>query len=172
AGKLAGKIRELSSGACYNPDKTGYIEFDRSKLNALVAEIAKRNTRVAVCYWYQHELERIRQVLPHAVLYEGKVQEDLWNAGKIEVLLIHPQASGHGINLQFGGHVMIWFSIIRSQELWSQTCMRLPRRGQKNTVKLIHLIAEGSSDEAALQALLTNQENEQAVIDAVMQWVG
>lgn len=174
AGQIAGKVREMAGGACYTPDKTSWIDFHDCKIEK-VREMVETldGENVVVCYWYQHELARLQQAFPQGVKYEGKAQEDQWNKGKIPILFLHPQSGGHGLNLQFGGHHMIWYTIIRSQELWSQTNMRLPRRGQKNTVYQHHLIARGiPTDEQGLANLLENQENEQKVIDAVMRFVG
>lgn len=173
AGQVAAKVREMAGGACYNPDKTGWIDFHSAKIDRvkeMVQELDGEN--VVIAYWYQHELARLRQAFPQGVVYEGKKQEDEWNAGRVPVLFLHPQSGGHGLNLQFGGHHLIWYTIIRSQEMWSQTNMRLPRRGQKNTVYLHHLVLKGwPSDEIGLSNLLENQENEQRVLDAVMRMI-
>lgn len=69
-----------------------------------------------------------------------------WNAGKIRMLLIHPASAGHGLNLQFGGRRMVWFSLTWNLEHYLQTVARLLRRGQLRDIYVHNLIVEGTRD--------------------------
>lgn len=97
---------------------------------------------------------------PHAI--------DCWNAGKLNVGLIHPAAAGHGLNLQTGGSHLIWYSPIWSLELYQQTNARLWRQGQKaGTVVIQHILTEGTIDEDIMDALKNKNMNQEALIEAL-----
>ena len=76
-----------------------------------------------------------------------------WNEGKIKILLAHPASAGHGLNLQAGGHIVIWFGLNWSLELYQQANARLNRQGQTETVRIYHIIAEGTIDGRVLEVL-------------------
>ena len=91
-----------------------------------------------------------------------------WNAGKIPVALIHPASAGHGLNIQAGGHILIWFGLTWSLELYQQTNARLWRQGQKaRTVVVEHIVTVGTIDERIVLALKEKDKTQQALIDAV-----
>jgi SNF2 family DNA or RNA helicase len=90
-----------------------------------------------------------------------------WNTGKIPVALIHPASAGHGLNLQEGGSILIWFSLTWSLELYQQTNARLYRQGQNDTVSIIHIITEGTIDEDVMKALERKDKTQTALIEAV-----
>ena len=99
-----------------------------------------------------------------------KTSEDIhdWNDGKIQIALIHPASAGHGLNLQQGGNVLIWFGLTWSLELYQQTCARLWRQGQKaETVAIYHIIAKGTIDEKIMDALSSKDATQTALINAV-----
>jgi SNF2 family DNA or RNA helicase len=75
------------------------------------------------------------------------VEIDQWNNGHIRMLLVHPASAGHGLNLQHGGSVVVWFGLTWSLELYQQLNGRLHRQGQKHTVRVIHIVARNCIDE-------------------------
>ena len=82
--------------------------------------------------------------------------------------LIHPASAGHGLNLQSGGNILIWFGLTWSLELYQQTNARLWRQGQKaDTVVIHHIIAEGTIDERILYALEQKETTQAALMNAV-----
>lgn len=87
--------------------------------------------------------------------------------GESSLGLIHPASAGHGLNLQAGGHLLVWFSLTWSLELYQQTNARIYRQGQSEPVTITHLVAEGTLDEAVLKALETKDATQAALIDAV-----
>mgnify|MGYP002511738289 FL=1 len=89
------------------------------------------------------------------------------NSGKIPVAVIQPESAGHGLNLQAGGSVLIWFGLTWSLEYYQQTVARLYRQGQKNTVFVYHIITEGMIDERMMQSLRNNEKTQSDLIDAV-----
>ena len=67
------------------------------------------------------------------------------------MLLAHPASAGHGLNLQFGGNVIVWFSLTWSLEFYQQANKRLHRSGQNKSVIIHHLIAKNTIDETVFK---------------------
>ena len=167
AAALSNKLLQMANGAVYDDRHTGHQIHDR-KLDALEDLIEAANGRpVMVCYWFRHDLERIRRRFP--AVRELKTAQDIddWNAGEISVALVHPASAGHGLNLQYGGCTLIWFGLTWSLELYQQTNKRLHRQGQKNTVVIHHIVADGTIDELVLAALHRKDKTQAALIAAV-----
>ena len=110
----------------------------------------------------------------YADIRDLKSSEDiqLWNAGSIPVALIHPASSGHGLNIQSGGHILIWFGLTWSLELYQQTNARLWRQGQQETVTIHHIIAKDTVDEDVLAALASKDVTQEKLIAAVKAELG
>lgn len=168
ASVLCNKLSQMANGAAYTDDgKTAHIH-DR-KLDALedLIEAANGNP-LLVAYWYQHDIERIRQRFPDVRVLKSSEDIRAWNAGKIPVAAIHPASAGHGLNLQAGGSTLAWFGLTWSLELYQQTNARLWRQGQRaDTVVIHHLVTEGTIDERILQALKQKDRSQESLIDAV-----
>ena len=98
-----------------------------------------------------------------------KSSEDirLWNERRIPVALIHPASAGHGLNIQAGGHILIWFGLTWSLELYQQTNARLWRQGQENTVTIHHIVTKDTVDEDVLAALASKDVTQEKLIAAV-----
>ena len=167
AAALSGKLLQLASGAVY--DETGQVvEIHSAKLYALEDLIETANgENLLVAYWYRHDLERIRQRFPQAKELKTAADIQAWNNGQIPLGLIHPASAGHGLNLQAGGHLLLWFSLTWSLELYQQTNARLYRQGQPNPVTITHLATHNTLDEAVLKALQAKDSTQAALIDAV-----
>ena len=166
AAVLSGKLLQMANGAIYDEDKNQIHIHDR-KLDALEDLIEGANGKpVLVAYWFKHDLERIKQ---RFTVREIKTAADIrdWNAGKIPVAMIHPASAGHGLNLQAGGSTLIWFGLTWSLELYQQTNARLWRQGQKDTVVIHHIIADGTIDNRVLKALQSKEKIQSGLIDAV-----
>lgn len=168
AAALCGKLCQLANGACYTEDSTVAHIHDR-KLDALEDLLESANGHpVLIAYWYQHDLQRIREHFPET--RPLKTSQDIadWNAQKIQVAAIHPASAGHGLNLQQGGNTLIWFGLTWSLELYQQTNARLWRQGQKSeTVTIHHIITEGTIDEQILDALSKKDRTQESLIAAV-----
>lgn len=99
---------------------------------------------------------------------EDLVESADWNAGKIPVALIHPASAGHGLNLQQGGSILVWFGLTWSLELYQQTNARLWRQGQADkTVIIQHIVAKDTIDERILKVLEHKDGTQAALIEAV-----
>lgn len=152
AAALSGKLLQMANGAIYNEEKEVFHIHDR-KLDALEDLIEGANGKpVLVAYWYNHDLERIKERFK---VREIKTSKDIrdWNIGEIPIAVIHPASAGHGLNLQSGGSTLIWFGLTWSLELYQQTNARLWRQGQKSTVVIHHIIAKDIIDEDVMKAL-------------------
>ena len=152
AAALTNKLLQMANGAVYDEEHAEHRIHDR-KLDALEDLIEAANGKpVMVCYWFRHDLTRIRERFD---VRELKTSQDFadWNAGKILVGVIHPASAGHGLNLQYGGCTLIWFGLTWSLELYQQTNARLWRQGQKESVVIHHILTEGTMDELVMAAL-------------------
>ena len=90
-----------------------------------------------------------------------------WNNGDLPLLLAHPASAGHGLNLQAGGHIIIWFGLPWSSELYQQANARLYRQGQNKPVIIHHLITKGTMDEDVMKALTEKIDKQEALMQAV-----
>lgn len=167
AASLTMKLSQMANGAIYTDDKNVVGIHDR-KLDALEDLVESANGKpVLVAYWFKHDKERIQKRMEARELKESKDFAD-WNAGKIPVALIHPASAGHGLNLQQGGSILIWFGLTWSLELYQQTNSRLWRQGQQSrTVIIQHIVARGTIDERILKALEHKDGTQAALIEAV-----
>ena len=163
AAALTNKCLQYASGAVYLHDPvtgqpTGaWAETHNAKLDALEEVVEEAGgAPVLVVYWFRSDLERLQKRFPHARTIDkaGRAIAE-WNEGKIPMLLINPGSAGHGLNLQAGGHIMVWFSQQWSLELYQQTNARLYRQGQTKPVYVHHLVARGTLDEDVLTRLAT-----------------
>lgn len=167
AASLTGKLFQLANGAIYDDDGN-IIEFHDRKLDALEDLIEAANGKpLLVAYWFKHDLQRIKKRFNVREIKSSKDITD-WNNGDIPVAVIHPASAGHGLNLQAGGSILIWFGLTWSLELYQQTNARLWRQGQTSgTVVIEHIITKGTIDERILKALSLKEVTQNALIDAV-----
>ena len=171
AAALSNKLLQMANGAVYNADGEAKTIHDK-KLESLLDLIEQANGQsVLVCYWYKHDHQRIQEFLADKGLRPRDLKSDQdiadWNAGKIPIALISPASAGHGLNIQRGGHILIWFSLVWSLELYSQTNARLWRQGQKEVVTIHHIVTKYTVDEDVLSALKRKDTTQQNLINAV-----
>lgn len=154
---LATKVRQMAGGAVYIDLAKGFgpwEEVHTEKLDALEDIVDELQGKpVLVFYWFKHELARLLKRFPQARVIKGKLEEDEWNAGKIEIGLMHPASAGHGLNLQFGGFNQVWYTLPWSWIFYSQANGRLPRPGQLSPFVMSHCLLAGDADTAILEAL-------------------
>ena len=171
AASLSNKLLQMSNGAVYDEYNETRVIHNR-KLEMLDDLIEQANGQpVLIAYWFRHDRARIVEHLL-AQGYEPrdiKESDDIkdWNEGKIDVALIHPASAGHGLNIQEGGHILVWFGLTWSLELYQQTNARLWRQGQKSTVTVHHIVTRGTVDENVLAALEAKDVTQEKLIAAV-----
>ncbi len=168
AATLSNKLLQMANGCIY--DENGEAkQIHEKKLDALERIIEEAQGQpVLVFYQYKHDLARIRERFKQAKVLDvsaGDIKK--WNEGKIPVLLAHPQSAGHGLNLQAGGHIIVWFGLTWSLEFYQQANARLDRQGQQNPVIVHHLVAKGTIDEDVMKALETKEVGQEALMVAV-----
>ncbi|HEM2780283.1 TPA: DEAD/DEAH box helicase [Streptococcus suis] len=177
AASLTNKLVQLSNGAVYSDDHT-VVALHEQKLDALEDILESANGEpVLVAYWFKHDLARILGRLEKLKVKSRvlKTEEDIreWNKGNVPVGLLHPAGAGHGLNLQKGGHHLVWFGLTWSLELYQQTNARLWRQGQEaETVVIQHIVTEGTIDEEILKALENKDAQQERLIEAVKAQVG
>lgn len=164
AAVLANKLLQLSNGAIYNDDKS-VVHLHDDKLDALERIVEdSQGQPILVFYQYQHDLERIKVRFKEA---EELDSLERWNNGEIPILLAHPQSAGHGLNLQKGGHIIVWFGLTWSLEYYQQANARLDRQGQTETVIVHHLVSKGTLDERVLEVLKNKEVSQDSLLEAV-----
>ena len=139
------------------------------KLEALEDILEFNETPVLVFYSFRHDLDRLKQRFEN---YEPRMlntPEDIrdWNAGKVRLMLAHPASVGHGLNIQAGGNVIVWFGLTWSLELYQQANARLYRQGQTKNVIIHHLVTKGTIDEDVMKALRRKEAGQAALIEAL-----
>lgn len=163
---LTNKLLQFANGAIYDMDGRVH-ELHTIKLDALDELLeAAGGDPVLVLYAYQHDADRIRQRVACRAL-DTPEDIDAWNRGEIPVALAHPASIGHGLNLQDGGHIIIWYGLTWSLELYQQANERLNRPGQKNVCRIYHLVLHGTHDERVLKALVSKDKGQAAAIEAL-----
>lgn len=171
AASISGKLLQMANGAVYD-DQRNVIPIHEEKLEAL-AEIADTNPgeSLLVFYNYQHDKERIMARFPGAREFSGPKDVEDWNAGKVEMLLCHPASCGHGLNLQAGGHIIVWYGLNWSLELYQQANCRLPRPGQKESVIIHHIICMDTLDESVMEALKEKDATQAGLLSALKRYL-
>lgn len=154
AAVLVQKLQQIASGFIYNEfsEAVHLSDFRVVALMGLLEQLNDEN--IIIAYWYKEDLERLRNALPDAQELNPRNLKEVvqkWNQGKIKHLLIHPRSAGHGLQLEQGGRTLVWYSPVWSNDLWEQTNARLWRRGQKNTVNIYTIEAEGTIDQLVSQ---------------------
>lgn len=168
------KLLQLCNGAVYN-DETTYTEIHAAKLDVLEELMEAANGHpVLVFYSYRHDLERMMKRFKAFGTRHLQHASDIrdWNDGNIPMMLAHPASAGHGLNLQAGGHIIVWFGLPWSLELYEQANARLHRQGQEQAVIVHHLIAEDTIDETVLYALKHKSNVQEALMDALKAKIG
>lgn len=171
AAVLSGKLMQFANGAVYDENKN-VVEIHSEKLETLTELIEGLNGQHALIFYnFRHDLERILKHFEKSplVIRELKTSQDEadWNAGKIDLLLAHPASAGYGLNLQQGGHHVIWFGLNWSLELYEQANKRLHRQGQQEKVIIHRLITQGTRDEDVAAALEGKQDVQNALLEAL-----
>ncbi len=166
AAAVMNKLLQMANGSVY-ADGGDVVRIHEKKLDALEEIIDTTGEPVLVFYSFRHDLEAIKKRIPDARELENSEDIARWNQGEIPVLLCHPASVGYGLNLQDGGHVIVWYGLTWSLELYQQANARLFRQGQQKAVIIHHLIAEGTVDEQVMRALQHKDTSQSALLAAL-----
>lgn len=172
AASLSNKLLQMANGAIYDENKE-VIHIHDGKLDALEDLIESANGKpVLVAYWFKHDLQRLKDRFKDARQIKESCDIDDWNNKRIQIGLIHPASAGHGLNLQMGGSMLVWFGLTWSLELYQQTNARLHRQGQKETVVIHHILCKDTIDENVMDALEAKDKTQSRLIDAIKARIG
>ena len=169
AAALSNKLQQFANGAIYDAERN-VKDLHDEKLDKLEEIVEAANGEpVLIAYSYKHDLERIMQKLKAYKPVKLEKPEHIadWNTGKIPVLVTHPASAGHGLNLQKGGHNIIWFGNTWSLELYQQFNARLYRQGQGKPVTIHHIVTRGTIDEKIIKSLDGKRETQDGLMESI-----
>ena len=171
AAALTGKLLQLCNGAVYDEDGS-VVPIHDCKMDVFLETVEQLSGQhVLVYYYFRHDRDRILDALARSGLtvrvYTGAADERAWNAGEIDILLAQPASCGYGLNLQQGGHHVIWFGLTWSLEEYQQANKRLHRQGQQYPVIVHRLIVQGGMDEDVVRSLESKDKSQDALLTAL-----
>lgn len=168
AGALTQKLLQMANGAVYDAGNKP-VHIHDCKLEALEEILEFNQEPVLVFYNFKHDysrlMERFKDLKPRTLETSKDIAD--WNEGKIRLLLAHPASVGHGLNIQAGGHIIVWYGLTWSLELYQQANARLDRQGQTKNVIVHHLITEGTVDEDVMKAIERKEMGQEALMEAI-----
>ncbi|WP_148233665.1 SNF2-related protein [Staphylococcus haemolyticus] len=164
---LSQKILQLSNGAVYTDDEDVRHIHDRKldKLEEIIDEA--QGQPILLFYNFKHDRDRILERFDDVLTLDDKGYKDKWNSGKAKILLAHPASAGHGLNLQQGGHIIVWFGLTWSLELYQQANARLYRQGQTHTTIIHHIMTDNTIDQRVYQALQNKELTQDELMKAI-----
>ena len=173
------KLLQFANGACYLSPGGEWAPVHQAKLDVLDEIVEESGGTPVLCFYeFRSDVERILKRFPKdAVHLKGglstKATQDIltrWNAGEIPLLVAHPASAGHGLNLQYGGHIMVWFGLNWSLELYLQAVARLARQGQTKSVIIHRILALNTMDYAQAASLENKATTQSALRTAVKEY--
>lgn len=162
------KCHQLANGFMYDEEGLAHA-VHREKIEALESIISEANgANILVAYTFKHDLEMLKKAFPQGRELKTTKDEDDWNAGKIGLLFAHPASCGHGLNLQFGGHHLVYYSIDWNLETHQQILERIgPMRqlqaGLNRPVFVYYILARGTID-VLIESVLEGKGSTQDVL--------
>ena len=168
AAGLMNKLSQFANGAIYDEDMQVHAIHDE-KVDRLAEIVEAAQSSVLVFYQYKHDIPRIEEKLKgyRVRTYQGEKDLKDWNAGNIDVLLAHPASTAYGLNMQQGGHYIVWFGTGWNLEHYQQANARLHRQGQRYPVTVYRLLCRGTVDERAAAALDGKTGVQQSLLDSL-----
>lgn len=169
AAALSNKLLQFANGAMYDENKN-VVHIHDLKLEALKEIIEAADGKPVLVAWtYQFDRDRIKNYFRSMAPRELKTADDIndWNAGKVQLMLAHPASAGHGINLQVGGNIIVWYGLTWSLELYQQFNARLYRQGQKQRTIIHHIVNTGTHDEDVVRALKSKDKTQNNLMNSI-----
>ena len=168
AAGLMSKLSQYANGAVYDEERNVH-EVHGEKLERLAELVEGAHGSVLVFYQFVHDVPRIISKLKglRVEKYQGEAQLEAWNRGEIDVLLAHPASTAYGLNMQQGGHYIVWFGVGWNLEHYQQANARLHRQGQRHPVTVYKLVCPGTVDERANAALESKKGVQQGLLDGL-----
>lgn len=168
AAVLQGKLSQMASGTLYIDDQHHYEVIHKHKLEYCEYIIDNTTSPVIIAYRFQSDKRELMNYFPNAVAFDGSANMiHAWNDGKIPILLFQPASTCHGLNMQYGGHTLIWYSLPWSLEQYLQTNKRIHRQGQTHPVTIHYILTKNTIDTRVLHVLTQKDAKEQRLLDSV-----
>lgn len=178
AGVLSMRLSQMASGAVYTDNNHNYETIHEHKIEHCEYIIENTDSPVIIAYHFKSDAKMIQDYFKRKrdanqsditpVMFDGTPEMiKQWNEGKIKTLLLQPASAGHGLNLQHGGHTLIWYTLPWSLELYKQTVARLHRQGQNHSVVVHHLLTHGTIDNKILNAIHKKDISQENLLEAV-----
>ena len=165
---LVSKLAQIASGIVYTNAAHDYVKIHEAKIEQLQYIYDNEQSPLLVAYHYRTDVIAITEHFKDAVVFDGKPETiHAWNQKKIRMLLIQPASAGFGLNLQEGGHILIWYTLTWNLEEYLQTNSRIFRQGQNHAVSIIHIVCSDTIDEKILQILDEKNSTQQGLLDAI-----
>lgn len=167
AASVANKLLQMANGYVYD-DEGNLVHIHDQKIDRLKELVdVNEGKPMLVFYNYKHDLAAIKEAFPKATELTDDNDVADWNKGKIQMLLAHPASAGYGLNLQAGGHIIVWYGLTWSLEQYQQANARLHRQGQTEPVIVHHLMTKGTMDEQVMRSLSRKEESQDALLEAI-----
>lgn len=169
AAALGNKLQQMAGGRVYDSDRK-VIDVHDEKIEKLKEIVEASNGEpVLVAYAFKHEQARIMEALKEFKPRKLETAQDIadWNGGKAPLMVVHPASIGHGINIQKGGHILVWFGNTWSLELYQQFNARLYRQGQDKPVMIHHIVAKNTIDEKIIKSLSGKKETQDGLMNSI-----
>jgi len=168
AAVLVGKCIQIANGFLYDENKNTLV-LHQAKGDALESIISETNSPILLFYTFKADLQTIKQRFSQVQTLQENSEQKVkdWNDGKIPLLACHPASAGHGLNLQQGGNVIVWYGLTHSLELFEQANARIHRQGQTKAVIIHYILAENTIDSAVLAALRNKEKVQDAVFNSL-----
>lgn len=182
----ANKLRQVASGAVYI-DNNEYEIVHQEKVKALTKLRKQHDTPLLIAYNYQFEKDEIQNNFKDVVFLDaasGKKKANdskrflnreseilyLWGLGKIPMLACHPASASHGLNLQYGGHILVWYSPTWSLEQDMQMNKRLHRKGQTEDCIIYRLVSDDTIDGVVVKRLAQKEGVQNDLLKTLMEY--
>lgn len=180
-GSALAKTHQFVQGAVYtDASQMKYKIVQDHKLQRLKELVATAAGNPIMCaIWFKFEYEIICKALRYTVPViaggttprENALTISRWNAGKLPLLLVQPQSVKYGLNLQAGGHTLLWYTLTWSLETYKQLIGRLVRQGQTHSMIIHHLVMMGTIDELFIRVLRTKNATQNQMLEAMKKYM-
>ena len=173
AASMTMKCLQLANGALYVDDKGSFEPVHDAKLDALADVLEEANgAPIIVAYQFKSDLARIKARFKFARELKTAKDEADWNEGRIPLLVLHPESAGHGLNLQYGGNILVFFGHWWSLEPYQQVIERIgPVRqmqaGFDRNVFIHHILARGTLDREVMLRRQTKASVQDLLLSAM-----
>lgn len=172
AGALSGKLLQLASGAIYNAEGQTRIVHSHKLEDLAQCHEDIGFSPLIVGYWYKSSLARLKKQFPKARVMDASgsigARHGPWNRGEIDMLLMHPQGGGHGLNMQYGpGHHLYMYDLCWSWELFYQLYRRIHRQGQPRRCTVFLPTMLGTKDMTVAKCNIEKRDSQEILFKEI-----